>query len=52
MENTLIALEVMGLGMLAIFAVILVIIGIVSVLTRLSRTPSSKEDGRDAPPGA
>ncbi len=43
MENVLISLEVMGLGMLGIFVVILVIIGIVSVLTRLSR-PKPDED--------
>ena len=43
MENVLISLEVMSLGMLGIFVVILVIIGIVSVLTRLSR-PKPDED--------
>ncbi len=44
MENTILALEVMGLGMLAIFVVILVLIGIVNVLTRLSRPRHGGDD--------
>lgn len=36
LSNFLIALEVMGLGMLSIFIVMLVLIGIVTLLTKLN----------------
>ena len=41
MENFLIALEIMGLGMAGIFFVILVIIGVIGLLARFT----SNKDG-------
>ena len=47
MEDILIALEIMGLGMLGIFVVILLIIGVVSVLTRLSQPRADFDSAPD-----
>ena len=49
MEDILIALEIMGLGMLGIFVVILLIIGVVSVLTRLSQPRADSDSAPDCP---